>query len=98
MTQLHLSRRPSGEFVERSLDTGRILDAGQTLTCTHCGRIWQVKPGSGRERGWCLRCGGPTCGAKECTERCVPYERQMELMERRSRLREYFENNFGSRL
>jgi hypothetical protein len=96
MTQLHLSHHLSGEFIEKTLD-GKIIAEGQTITCAHCGIVWQVKPGSGRERGWCLRCGGPTCGSKACTERCVPYERQMEIMERRARLLEYIENNFGSR-
>ncbi len=86
MTQLHLSRYASGEFTERSIDTGRILAEGQTLTCMHCGRVWQVKPGSGIKRGWCFRCGGPTCGSRACSERCVPFERQLEIAEQRARL------------
>lgn len=96
VTLPHLVKRPSGEFVERSLD-GKIIAEGQTLTCTHCGRIFQVKPGSGIKRGWCFRCGGPTCGSKACTERCIPYERQMEIIERRAQLREYIEINFRGR-
>jgi len=93
MTQLHLVRNASGEFVERSLDTGHVIAEGQTLTCAHCGRVWLVKPGSGIKRGWCFRCGGPTCGSKECSERCVPFERQLEIAERRSRLREVVRMN-----
>lgn len=87
MTLLHLPRRPSGEFTITDLDTGRVKAEGQTMSCVHCQRTWEVHPGSGRERGWCLRCGGPTCGSKACTERCVPWERQLEIMERREALR-----------
>mgnify|MGYP001267728505 CR=1 FL=1 len=51
------------------------------LLVTHnCGMHWQVIPGSGRQRGWCMRCMGLTCGSKKCRE-CVPMEAQLEIME-----------------
>ncbi len=78
-----LVRRPSGEY--RIIDEyGRITE-GQTLTCVHCGAMWQIIPGSGRERGFCFRCMGPTCDRNECN-RCLPYERQLEIIEQRHRL------------
>ena len=76
---------PSGEFTVAS-PNGRVLREGQTLTCVHCGGMWEVKPGSGCRRGWCLRCNGPTCGSQECSRACLPWERQMESMERRVQL------------
>lgn len=86
MTTLHHHHHPSGEFTVTDLDTGRIKAEGSTLKCVHCQRTWAVEPGSGRMRGWCFRCGGPTCGAEGC-EVCVPWERKMEIIERRARLR-----------
>ena len=50
-----------------------------TLMCVHCGRHWQVKPGSGTIRGFCGKCNGPTCGEKCKT--CVPLEAKFEIVE-----------------
>lgn len=51
---------PDGSVVERD-----------TLQCVHCGLHWEVIPGSGRTRGWCMKCNGPHCGAAVCWV-CVP--------------------------
>lgn len=51
-----------------------------TLQCCHCQRVWVVHPGSGRRRGFCLKCNGPTCGAESCGE-CVPIGKRIELFE-----------------
>jgi hypothetical protein len=56
-----------------------ILEAG-TLQCVHCGAHWQIRPGSGKIRGFCSRCNGPVCGPK-CAE-CVPAELQLDNMEK----------------
>lgn len=53
---------------------------GATLQCQHCGGHWQVRSGSGKQRGWCMNCGGPTCGCAAC-DLCVPFEIQLEFME-----------------
>jgi len=45
----------------------------ECLKCVHCQHIWIVKRGSGRKRGWCLKCMGPTCGSQSCME-CVPLD------------------------
>jgi len=86
MTTLRsLVSRPSGEFAVTDR-AGKVLREGQTLTCVHCGGMWEVQPGSGRSRSWCFRCNGPTCGSRECSRTCLPWERQMEIRERRVRL------------
>ncbi len=51
-----------------------------TLQCVHCGMHWVPEPGSGRVRGFCLRCHGVTCGKPVC-DVCLPYEARIELME-----------------
>lgn len=53
----------------------------ETHQCVHCGKHFTVQPGSGKMRGFCLKCMGPTCGAKEC-DICRPYEKQIEEIEK----------------
>ncbi len=67
--------KPSG-YIE--LD-GSVV--GETAMCVHCGYHWQIIRGSGRKRGFCTKCMGPTCGRRECDE-CVPLEKRIELMEK----------------
>lgn len=76
---LLVTRHASGEFVEVG-EFGR--REGQTQQCCHCGRHWEVKPGSGTRRGWCVRCGKVTCGARAC-QTCVPYEEVVFRAEQR---------------
>lgn len=47
-----------------------------TLQCVHCGLHWRIVHGSGKKRGFCMKCMGPTCGRHKCDE-CVPYEKQV---------------------
>jgi hypothetical protein len=67
-------------------EDGAIIVDGQqlssTLQCCHCGNHFEVVRGSGRSRGFCLRCGDVTCGAPECVP-CVPFEAVLEHMEGR---------------
>ena len=44
--------------------------------CCHCGLVMKVEPGSGKERGFCMRCMKVTCGQHKC-DACVPYEMQV---------------------
>lgn len=74
----HSSLRPDGYFEIHDPDAKRIV-SGETLQCVHCGAHWVIQPGSGKIRGFCLRCNGPICGPG-CAA-CVPIERQLELME-----------------
>lgn len=50
------------------------------LQCAHCQFTWVVSPGSGRRRGFCLKCNQVTCGAKGCEE-CIPIEKRITLYE-----------------
>jgi len=54
--------RPDGPTVQRD-----------TCQCQHCMRHWVVEPGSGKQRGWCVKCNGPLCGAPKCMKECVPF-------------------------
>ena len=56
-----------------------LLEAG-TAQCCHCGGHWVVRPGSGKIRGWCMRCNGPVCGP--ACAKCVPTEQLLENMEK----------------
>lgn len=59
----------------------RPLAEYSTLQCVHCGRHWTIVPGSGRVRGFCGRCNGPTCGPR-CDGKCVPEELMLENLAR----------------
>lgn len=74
----HTALRPKGNIVVAGPD-GTI--EGDTLQCVHCGVHWVVRPGSGRRRGFCTKCGGPTCGRQGC-EFCIPLEKKFEAIER----------------
>ena len=80
----HSVRRPKGYI----LVTGPVgvEDEGETLQCVHCGMHWKVEPSSGKQRGFCMNCNGPTCGKRPCETKCVPAERMIEEMEGRRRL------------
>lgn len=81
-----LERSPkhaTGYFVVTDGETGGVVDEGETLMCAHCQKHWRVRPGSGVKRGWCFRCGGPTCGKKACDTGCTPWELALEVMESR---------------
>lgn len=79
-----VSRQASGYFVETG-PSGGVIE-GETLQCKHCQRHWKVQPGSGKRRGFCMNCMGPTCGADPCEARCVPFEKAIEARESRDHL------------
>lgn len=57
------------------------------LTCCHCAFSWWVQPGSGTERGFCLKCNGPTCNRPGCVARgCLPQEKFIEEIERKGQI------------
>lgn len=63
--------------------SGDGLGAGEadTVQCCHCGRHYAVKPGSGKTRGFCMKCMAPTCGSERC-DTCIPQEKMLEEIER----------------
>ena len=86
-------RRASGYFV--ATGPAGTEDEGETLMCVHCQKHWRVEPGSGRKRGFCLRCAGPTCGAEPCEAKCVPFEKVIEDQERQARNYEVLRRSAG---
>lgn len=57
-----------------------------TLCCCHCGAHWEVVPGSGRTRGWCMKCMGVTCGREQCERVCCPEPMRVEEPEKAARI------------
>lgn len=82
----HSTRRPAG-YVEVTSPDFPTPQGGETLMCVHCQMHWVVEPGSGRRRGWCWKCNGPTCGKYNCEMGCMPFEKALEMSEARDRLR-----------
>jgi hypothetical protein len=71
----------SGLLISVPKDGGPTITQ-ETVTCKHCSYTWVFKPGSGRRRGFCMRCNGITCGRPECNAHgCVPFEQQLENIE-----------------
>ncbi len=77
ISELHKYNKPSGQFIVS--DPIRGVKEYYSASCCHCGFNWWVIPGSGRKRGWCMKCMHLTCGKKECME-CVPRQDQLNLM------------------
>ena len=50
------------------------------LQCVHCQGVWPVRPGSGKVRGFCLKCNGPICGP-QCHDCIGPWEKRLEMFE-----------------
>jgi hypothetical protein len=71
--------RESGSLIIADPGADRPIAEAATIQCVHCGRHWVARPGSGRIRGFCLRCHGPICGPG-CAE-CVPIEQQLDNLE-----------------
>lgn len=81
--------REGGYFVCTDPDGG--VEEASTFTCSHCNRVVIVKPKAdpGTIGGLCYLCDKmvcPTCTGKSC----VPFEKKLEAMEARGRLRRDF--------
>ena len=63
------------------------LDGGPPVVqdlvcCVHCGYMWAWAPGSGRRRGYCLKCHGLLCGRDGCVGRpCQHWMHGIENLE-----------------
>ena len=64
---------------------GVLIREADSIRCVHCDLHWIVDPGSGRKRGWCLNCGGPHCGGKNCWS-CTPFQKKLDEAMQRARL------------
>ena len=69
--------RPNGWLIG-TFEDGRQVEY-ETVQCVHCGLHFPIVPGSGKIRGYCMRCAGPVCGP-DCA-RCVPTERLLDCLE-----------------
>ena len=79
----HKAEKYAGEVEYKDNVTGKSVVHG-IMQCRHCGGHWEVVPGSGRQRGWCMNCSGPLCGAAHCMCHCEPFEKQVEQIRRRA--------------
>lgn len=80
-------RRPQGYAVTTEAD-GKVLEE-DTFTCGHCNTIVFVQPRQNPSEmgGFCRMCMGHTCATCAGIGTCEPFEKKMEAMERRDRLR-----------
>ena len=76
---MHGVLHPHGEveWADRESDRKVVRDC---LQCSHCQFTWHVVPGSGRKRGWCMNCNGPTCGKLRCERTCIHWKKKHELI------------------
>jgi hypothetical protein len=77
---------PSEPQYERKASGYIIMDDGNgpvetaaTLRCCHGGENFISIKGSGKRRGWCIRCMGVTCGSHEI---CSDWRRRLEDYEK----------------
>lgn len=81
--------RPDGYMRIQSAESDKGRQEWDTIWCPHCTGHFRVVPGSGTQRGWCSRCGAPTCGKPQCVP-CVPFMKQVdEALTNAERLRGY---------
>ena len=80
-------RRPQGQatFVEPGKADVRL----DTFTCSHCQCVVFVQPRQDPSEmgGFCCMCYAHICGQCASTRSCEPFEKKLEAMERRDRLR-----------
>jgi len=76
----HSVLKPSGHVICTPLDGSKETQV-DLVHCCHCSRLWIWEVGSGKKRGWCLKCNGITCGSELC-DVCVPKEKQVENLDK----------------
>jgi hypothetical protein len=78
-------RKPHGNFSIIDPSSPSPVIEGDTLRCCHCGYVWIPIRGSGRKRGFCMKCMDVTCGSRQCME-CLPHDKMLDLMEKQGGL------------
>ncbi len=73
----HSVLRPHGYSVAQGEGRDQEFDY---LQCVHCALQFQVTPLSGKKRGFCTNCKGPTCGKPKC-DPCIHWKKKLELIE-----------------
>lgn len=66
--------KADGEIHLVDRETGRTRTEG-TYQCCHCARHITIQNGSGKLRGFCLRCHKVTCG-RPCCDACVHWRQK----------------------
>ena len=56
-------------------------EVAQTKQCPHCQEHFISQKGSGKLRGFCMRCMAVTCGKQACHV-CIPFEKKIEALEK----------------
>ena len=87
-----------GSLVFLPNDSDKVVEQ-HTVTCCHCNHVFYVRPGSGKERGWCFMCNAPTCGDQRCNAAlngCTPFEKKLEAYEWRNRFKAQLGTVLGS--
>jgi hypothetical protein len=59
-------------------------DTAETAKCCHCAYVFEIKRGSGTDRGFCMKCFEPTCGKQEC-DPCYPFLKKLDDYEKKMR-------------
>ncbi len=73
-SEVKFEKKPSGAFIVEG------KEVAHTLQCCHCGCHYISIKGSGKIRGFCIRCMKVTCGSKLC-DICIPQEEQLNKMD-----------------
>lgn len=55
-------------------------EVGCTMQCPHCNTHFPYQKGSGRIRGYCMRCNKMTCGSEPCMT-CIPFEAKLDFID-----------------
>lgn len=92
MNNRHTVRNPHGNALWTDPDSGTVEK--DTLQCVHCEAHWNVEPGSGRKRGWCVNCAGPHCGAEAC-HTCTPFEMKLAQWDKEAAAKAAFAKELG---
>lgn len=85
MSNCNRSTAPAGQrsgiLVSTPQDSDRVVTA-DTVACIHCGYNWVWQPGSGKRRGFCMKCNGLVCGRPACVQLgCVHREQLLDNIE-----------------
>jgi len=70
------TRNPSGFILADD------IEIAQTRQCGHCNTHHVCVKGSGKLRGFCMKCNSWLCGAPACIAECRPFEQKMEAFEK----------------
>lgn len=85
-------RNPHGQAEWIGVEGTRENRVRDTITCVHCNGVVFVdpKPGAEPNHGFCLKCMSQICGPCADLNTCVPFEKQLEAIERGISRQQFF--------